>query len=248
MGKYAKWVGGGLGWFLGGPLGALAGFFMGSMFDGAGRADSAGRARTTYRGRTYNTTSGDFALSLIVLVGAIMKADGKVVKAELDYVRVFFKNQFGNETANEAMIMLRDILKKDIPLADVCRQISRNMEYSSRLQLMHMLYGVSSSDKHIDRRELEMINTIARYLNISTKDQESIRNMFIPSSDASYKILEIESDASDEEVKKAYRRMARKFHPDMLSHLGEDFRKSANEKFRKVNEAYNNIKKTRNMV
>ena len=71
--------------------------------------------------------------------------------------------------------------------------------------------------------------------------------MFIPSTGAAYKILEVEQSASNDEIKKAYRKMARKYHPDMVSHLGEDFQKSANEKFRKVNEAYEMIKKERNM-
>lgn len=243
MGKYAKWIGGGLGWFFGGPLGALLGFAVGSMYDGP-------RQNTTtasFRGQQYKTTAGDFGLSLIVLVAAVMKADGKVVKSELDYVKNFFRNQFGEETANEALLILRDLLKQNIPVADVCRQIKRNMEYSSRLQLIHMLYGISASDKYLDPRELRTIEAIESYLNISEKDRVSIKNMFIPSDDAYYKILEIDPGVSDEEVKKAYRRMARKYHPDMVSHLGEDFQKVAHEKFRKVNEAYEKIKKSRNM-
>ncbi|MDT8401195.1 MAG: TerB family tellurite resistance protein [Bacteroidales bacterium] len=243
MGKYAKWIGGGLGWFLGGPLGALLGFAAGSIFDGKSQQATT----TNYRGRDYRTTAGDFGLSLIVLVAAVMKADGKVVKSELDFVRNFFRNQFGEETAGEALLMLRDLLKQNIPIADVCRQISRNMEYASRLQLMHMLYGISLSDRYADKRELNAIEVIAGYLNITQKDRESIKNMFLPSDDAYYKILEINPSATDEEVKKAYRSMARKYHPDMVSHLGEDFREVANEKFRKVNEAYEKIKKSRNM-
>ncbi len=71
--------------------------------------------------------------------------------------------------------------------------------------------------------------------------------MFIPETDSSYKILEIERSATDEEVKKAYRKMAVKYHPDKVSHLGDDIRKSADEKFAMVNEAYNKIKKERNL-
>ncbi|MFO7850884.1 MAG: TerB family tellurite resistance protein [Bacteroidota bacterium] len=244
MGKYAKWIGGGLGWFFGGPLGALLGFAVGSVFDGTGSREGT---TTSFRGRKYNTTAGDFALSLIVLIAAVMKADDKVVRSELDYVKNFFRNQFGDDTANEALLMLRDLLKQDIPVADVCRQISRNMEYSSRLQLLHMLYGISASDRHIHERELRAIESIGSYLNISIKDRESIKNMFIPSDDAYYKILEINPGASNGEVKKAYRSMARKYHPDMVNHLGEDFKEIAHDKFRKVNEAYEKIKKSRNM-
>ena len=80
-----------------------------------------------------------------------------------------------------------------------------------------------------------------------SSDFLSIKNMFIPETDSVYKILEVDPSATDDEVKKAYRRMAMKYHPDKVSHLGEDFRKIADEKFKKVNEAYEKIKKERNI-
>ena len=242
MGKYNKWLGGGLGWFVGGPLGALFGFLVGSMIDGSTASE------TRYRGRTYTTTRGDFGMSLLVLVAAVMKADGKVLKAELDYVKSFLVKQFGEEKAGEAILLLRDILKQEIPVAEVCRQISINMEYSSRLQLVHMLFGISGADGSFHPEEIKMLDAISGYLNISSRDFESIRNMFFPSTDSAYKILEVDRSASDSEIKRAYRRMARKFHPDSVSHLGDDLRLAAEEKFKKVNEAYEKIKKERNIV
>ena len=122
------------------------------------------------------------------------------------------------------------------------------MDYSSRLQLLHLLFGVSASDTKIHPSELNLIEKISGYLGISSNDFLSIRNMFIPETDSAYKILEIDPSASNDEVKKAYRTMAMKYHPDKVSHLGEDFRKTADEKFKKVNEAYEKIKKERNIV
>jgi DnaJ like chaperone protein len=144
-------------------------------------------------------------------------------------------------------MMLRDLLKQNIPLTEVCGQIQRNMDYSSRLQLIHLLFNVSGADGLTNPAEQTVIERISGYIGISSADYLSIRNMFIPETDSAYKILEIESTATDEEVKKAYRRMAMKYHPDKVSHLGDDFRKTADEKFRKVNEAYEKIKKERNM-
>jgi DnaJ like chaperone protein len=186
-------------------------------------------------------------MSLLVLVAAMMKADNKVLKSELDYVKQFFIRQFGQSAAREAIIMLKDILKQDIPVRDVCQQISRNMDYSSRLQLLHLLFNISQADGTIHPSELDAVEKMAGYLGITSSDYLSIRNMFVPETDSSYKILEIEPTATDEEVKKAYRRMAMKYHPDKVSHLGDEFRKSADEKFKKVNEAYEKIKKERNI-
>jgi DnaJ like chaperone protein len=177
----------------------------------------------------------------------MMKADGKVVKSELDYVKQFFVRQFGQSTAREALIMLKDILQKEIPVRDVCTQISRNMDYSSRLQLLHLLFNISLADGAVSSLEIDTIEKMSGYLGITSSDFVSIRNMFVPETDSSYKILEIEPTATDEEVKKAYRRMAMKYHPDKVSHLGEEFRRAADEKFKKVNEAYEKIKKERNM-
>jgi DnaJ like chaperone protein len=241
MGQFGKWIGGGLGFVMGGPLGAVLGFLVGSMVD-----------NTTIQTSVYNTpgqstAQGDFGMSLLVLVAAMMKADGKVVKSELDFVKQFFIRQFGQASAKEALLMLKDILKKDIPVRDVCSQISNNMDYSSRLQLLHLLFNISLADGAINASEVEAVEKMSGYLGIATSDYVSIRNMFVPETDSSYKILEIKPTATDEDVKKAYRRMAMKYHPDKVSHLGDEFRKTADEKFKKVNEAYEKIKKERNI-
>jgi DnaJ like chaperone protein len=143
--------------------------------------------------------------------------------------------------------MLKDILKQEIPVRDVCLQIKGNMDYSSRLQLLHILFNISLADSVIHTSEIEIIEKISSYLGVATNDFLSIKNMFIPETDSSYKILEIDPGSSNEEIKKAYRKIAMKYHPDKVSHLGEDFRKSADEKFAMVNEAYEKIKKERNM-
>lgn len=241
MGRFGKWLGGGLGFVMGGPIGGLLGFLVGSM------VDSTSVYTSTYSPGQVRTTQGDFGVSLLVLIAAVMKADGKVVKSELDYVKQFFLRQFGRESAAGASIMLRDLLKKDIPIRDVCQQIGRNMDYSSRLQLLHLLFNISIADGVVQPSEQDIIEKISGYLLISSTDFISIKNMFVPETDSAFKILEIERSASDEDIKKAYRKMAMKYHPDKVSQLGEDYRKSAEEKFRKVNEAYEKIKKERNM-
>jgi len=242
MGKFGKWIGGGLGWAMGGPIGGVLGFLVGSLID------STTVTATTYPQPDTRTTPGAFTASLLVLIAAVMKADGKVLKSELEYVKQFFVRQFGRESAAEATMMLKNLLEQNIPLRDVCSQIGRNMDYSSRLQLLQLLFNVSVADGNVHPAEIEVIDAIAGYIGISQSDLISVKNMFIPETDSAYKILETERSASNEDVKKAYRRMAVKYHPDKVSHLGEEFRKAAEEKFRKVSEAYEKIKKERKMT
>jgi DnaJ like chaperone protein len=242
MASFAKWLGGGLGWAFAGPIGGLLGFIVGSV------VDSATVISSTQVNSTARTNQGDFGMSLLVLVAAVMKADGKVVKSELDYVKNFFVRQFGQEASRQALIMLRDLLKQEIPVRDVSEQIGRNMDYSSRLQLMHLLFNISMADNHAHPSEVELIGRISEYMGIASSDYISIKNMFIPETGSLYKILEIDPSSTNEELKKAYRRMAMKYHPDKVSHLGEEFRKSAESKFKKVNEAYEKIKKERNIA
>ncbi|WP_163711175.1 TerB family tellurite resistance protein [Mangrovibacterium lignilyticum] len=244
MGKFTKWIAGGLGWAFLGPIGGILGFVVGSMFE-----DNSQLTTTkTTTGHGPSTTTGGYVMSLLVLVAAVMKSDGKVLKSELDYVKAFFVRTFGADSAQEAIKLLRDLLNQNIPVTDVCHQIQKNMDYSSRLQLLHFLFGIAQADGKVDVSELELIDHIAQNMGITSKDFESIKSMFVANTDAAYKILEIESSATDEEIKKAYRKMAVKYHPDKVSYLGEDFQNAAKEKFQKVNEAYNQLKKERNLV
>ena len=158
MGIFGKWLGGGLGFVMGGPIGGLLGFLVGSMID------STTVQSSTYTTGTARTTQGDFGMSLLVLVAAVMKADGKIVKSELDYVKQFFIRQFGQESAKQAVLMLKDILKQEIPVKDVCIQIRGNMDYSSRLQLLHLLFNVSLADTFMHPSEIEIIEKAFRLL------------------------------------------------------------------------------------
>ncbi|MGE4586656.1 MAG: TerB family tellurite resistance protein [Mangrovibacterium sp.] len=240
MGKFTKWIAGGLGWAFLGPLGGILGFVLGSVVE-------QGELREVHPpGGNRSTTTGGYVMSMLVLIAAMMKADGKVLKSELDYVKHFFVRTFGPGSAGEAVKMLRDMLKQTIPVTDICRQIRKNMDYSSRLQLLHFLFGIARADGNVTTGEQELLKYMASQLGISQQDYESIGYMFIPDTNAAYKILGIESTATVEEIKKAYRKMAMKYHPDKVSYLGKEVQDAAGEKFRKVSEAYENLRKERN--
>jgi DnaJ like chaperone protein len=241
--KFAKWIGGALGWTLGGPIGALFGFALGAIFSDLATANETQKKQTKSK-----TTAGDFSLSLLVLSAAVMKADGKHLKSELEFIKQFYIRQFGTIIAQQQIPLLKELLKKDIPLYDVCLQIRQHMILSHKLQLIHYLFGIAQADGEIQQNELDIISQIAHYLGISEKDFTSIKAMFVKDEDTDYKILEIDPSASDDEIRKAYRRMAMKYHPDKVSHLGEEFQKSAKEKFQRLQQAYENIKRSRGMI
>lgn len=234
MGKYGKWIAGGLGWAFLGPIGGIVGFALGSILD-----------NSEIKTSTQQTPRNSFMVSLLVLVAEVMRSDGKVLKSELDFVKAYFLRNFGPAASSEALMLLRDILKQNVPLKDVCFQIRDNMDYSSRLQLLHFLFGIANADGVISTSEVTVITSIGSWVGVTTADFDSIKAMFIDNIDSCYKVLEIDRNATNEEVKKAYRNMAIKYHPDKLNHLGEDIRAASEEKFKKVNEAYEKIKKER---
>lgn len=236
-GGYAKWVGGGLGWVFAGPMGAIIGVALGSFFDGMNTGNVA------YKG----TPRGDFAMSLLVLSAAVMKADQKIVKAELEYVRDFFVRQFGQEEGNRLVTMLREILKQDINVQDVGVQVGQFTDYPVKLQLLHYLFGIAAADNLYHPDEVAMIESISGFMGISHSDYLSAKAMFVKNTNWAYDVLEILPDASDDEVKKAYREMAKKHHPDKVGHLGDDIKRSATEKFQKISAAYEEIKKQRGL-
>jgi DnaJ like chaperone protein len=236
MANYSKWIAGGIGWAFGGPIGAIIGFAIGSMLDGASNDNRLGPGSEQPSGR------GDFNVSLLVLSAAVMKANGKVKKSELEYVKQFLVGQFGAQHAKELLIALRDMLDKPIPLNQVTAQISMNMASAMRLQLMQYLFGIAKADGIVDQRELKLLQQISDGLRLSSTDFNSLKSMFYVDSASHYDVLNLKKTASETEIKKAYRKLAVEYHPDKVMNLGEEYQKAAKEKFQKVQEAYEQIK------
>jgi len=261
----SKWIGASIGWSFGGPIGAIIGLAIGSVVDAMasgqnnpllgqgdtqrGRRKKRPQRRSTYRNRTQQqraqTRSGDFEVSLLILASIVIKADGKQDQRELDFVRNQFTNMYGKDRANMAFKLFKNISKQNISTRQVCLQIKEMMDHPSRLQLMHFLFGIAKADDHVAESEIKQIYTISGYLGISNKDFESIKAMFYNLQENAYKILEVPKTASDDDVKRAYRKMAKKYHPDKVAHLGKEHQEGAEEKFRQVQQAYETIQKER---
>ena len=232
------------GWAFGGPIGAIIGYAIGGLFSGNRPAVIRSEVNETF-GNT--EAKRDFNVTLLVLSAAVMKADGNVKKSELDYVKRFFLQNFGQQRAESYIKMLREILDKDYNLYEVSQQVGHYMDYASRLQLLHYLFGISNADGHISQEEINVVNTISDYMGVTNSDFQSVKAMFVRETDSAYKILGIESSATDEEVKRAYREMAKKNHPDLVGNLGDEVRQAAEKKFQEINAAYESIKKQRGL-
>lgn len=242
MGGFSKWIGGGLGFVLGGPIGAVIGFAVGSLFGG-----SSVNYQTSRTSSRRETAEADFKMSLLVLIAVVMKADQKIMKAELEVAKRFLVQNFGEEGALEALQILKKMLDQQIDEVAVAGQINLYMNYSSKMQMIRLLFEIANADGELHEQEIRVIQRISTIFNISSVDFASLRAPFTKTVDRewAYKALEIEPNASNEDIKKAYRKMAMKFHPDKVHNLGEDMKKSATDKFRAINEAYEHIKKQR---
>lgn len=230
-----KWIAGALGWAMFGPIGGILGFYFTSRLEKlAENAGAYGEEQWAQGQRN------SFLMSLLVLSAAVIKADGKTTSHELSTLRTFFAGNFGAQAADEAEEILDELLQKDYNLYEVCGQIRSCMDYSQRLQLFHFLVQLGACDG-LEQREIDVLETIATYIGLSKSEVDSIFAQLRPDNDNNYRILEITPDATDEEVKKAYRKMAVKYHPDKVATLGADVQKAAEEKFKTISQAYEAI-------
>jgi len=244
-----KWIGAVGGWFLtrnfyGVMMGYFAGYFI-EQLSSKGKVNRGQRPNNS-SGRSQRVSPRDFELNLLSSASMVIKADGKVNQTELDYVRKYFVANYGKERANATFRTFNDVIKKrEINTARIVSYISQHTRYESRLQILHFLFGIANADGHVSDSELKKINEISGFFRVHYKDFESIKAMFFKQAGNAYKILEIEKTATDSEIKKAYRTMAKKYHPDKLQHLPEHLQKGAEDKFRSVQEAYEKLQKER---
>lgn len=236
---------------------AIIGFVVGSFVDNYQTTMAKLRQNAEKDGRSFSaedvfsyyqqrTSVNDVPTMLMALSAAVMTADGKVLKAELDYVKAFFSQQFGPQfNSSHLQTLKRFIDSGNIPLQQICQDIRMRMQPEIRVQLVHYLFGIAKADGHVSDTELTIIQSIALSLGVSTSEFESVKNMFYRNTDSDYIVLGITATATDEEVKKAYRQMAVKFHPDKVAQMGEEFQKGAKEKFQSIQDAYDAIKKSR---
>lgn len=282
---FGSWIGGTLGTMLGsGILGTLAGFCLGSIIDEVmdSRADSNnynahnqdhysqgngyqqyqyGWQNGTPNAQTYEEQRNSFLFSMLVLSSYIIKADGKIMHSEMEFVRQFLRQNFGEQAVNqgqEILLKLFEVQKQQgvqvfrNTIHQSCAEIKHNMDVSQRLQLLNYLVIIAKVDRYVSPEEIKALKEVARHLGLTAKDVDSMLNMengarANSNIEDAYKVLGLSSTATDDEVKVAYRKMALKHHPDRVASLGEDIRKAAEKKFQDINDAKERIFKARGL-
>ena len=259
-----KWIGGFLGFMTGGPLGALAGFALGVLFDkglDSVNEDSSNQQAYAHSNRSYEGQRNSFMFSLLVLASYIIKADGRVMHSEMELVRRFLSQNFGEQAKQQGEEILLKLFEQQKRLGmaeyrtviqDSCHQIRANMAYEQRLQLLNFLVMIAQADAVVSPEEIVALKEVAIHMGLSVEDVIQMLNLRSGSSatsslDDAYKVLGIAPSATNDEVKAAYRKMALKHHPDKVAALGEDVRKAAEKKFQEINDAKEKIFKARGL-
>lgn len=208
-----------------------------------------------------------FINALLYLIAAMMKADGTVKRTELDFVKRQLVDILGIQRAQTAVLQLRDILKENADLSPKTIMVRFSVNYDTKLMIIHILYGIAIADGEVTTPEIQLIYKIAGDIGVLKQDVDSVLNAYryTHSSysnsngqsrsnsaykgglDEAYKVLEITPQATDDEVKKAFRNLAKKFHPDKVAGLGKEVEDQAQERFKKINDAYEKIKQARGM-
>jgi len=239
-----RWIAAIIGYTLFRFPGAIVGFLIGSFFEGNSTIKGAGK--TIFSQSRQQVSPAEFELNLLSLASIVIKSDGVVNQKELDFVRQYFVQSYGKEHANAIFKVFNDeIKKKELSSERICASLRSRMRYESRLQVLHFLFSIAKADGFVSEPEIREINRISGYLGVNYRDFESIKAMFFNNPDSAFKILEIDKNATTSEIKSAYRTMVKKYHPDKLQHMDEVYRKGSEEKFRKVQEAYEQIQKER---
>ncbi len=237
-------------------LAGIIGLIVGGAIDQSVRMRRAGgQGQRQANGQSFEdifsyyrqqTQRYDFPTQLLVLSAYIMKSDGKVVRAELDFVKAFLAQQFGPQfNVNHLQTLKRFLDSPSLPIEEICNDIRMRSQVEMRIQLLHYLFGIAQADGQVSDAEVNTLQRIAHLLQVPPMDFRSVKGMFKKNLEGDYEVLGIDKTATDDEVKKAYRQMAVRYHPDKVASLGEEYQKGAKEKFQKIQEAYDNIKKSR---
>ncbi len=239
-----KVIGGGIGWLFGGPFGAILGTMAGEFFD---KHNGPGGRKVFFEERNHNYDKSFILTTHFVgLLVSVAKADRKINSHEIKVIeKTFIRFGFSTEDLLNIKELINKFSNESLDTRDMCLKYKVVSNYEQRLILLRVIYLVAVSDSVFHYNEDCVISEIVRYLDISLADASEIRSLYININESSnhYEIFGLTRDASRVEIEQAYRNLSKKYHPDKVAHLGDEFSKMANDKFQEINVAYQEIKR-----
>lgn len=254
MGLSGKLIGAGLGYFITGfsPLGAIVGGVIGHYMKDAPPPE----ARLLYDEDPRVRQQRDeflFVADMVGILTEMARADGKVKPEELTAVRSFFSDKLGyrGESMEIVQGLIVRFLHQPVGLDALCIDMKQRSDYATRLLLIDCLLDVAFADGLLDPAEKSVLDRAVALLGVSASDLAGLMARRRPAAASSsgngrdYEVLGVSPTADVQEVKSAYRKLAMKYHPDKVAHLGEEFKELAHKKFLEIQKAYDNINSRR---
>lgn len=194
----------------------------------------------------------NFVSSLIHILVKIAQFDGKITRAEQQTIKNFFRSHLRYDQNQMFWVgeLIKDATANTDSLETLLAGFRSSFAYEPRLILVELVYQVFFSNEIVRDQDLELARNIAEYLELSPYDLQSIQSRYLHRRHAAvnqeqqyYDVLGLAPGASFEDIKKAYRKLSMKYHPDKVGHLGQEFQGVAEEKMKELNAAYQYLKK-----
>lgn len=254
MGWLGKMVGGTIGFVIGGPIGAVAGAAFGHTFvDKKSEEyllDSKIYQRLSYGEEAQLT----FFVAAFSMLAKIAKVDGRVSEKEIESIDLFMVNDLhlDSQSRQSAIHIFRQALNSPESFEAFAMQFYTAFRSQPRIidLMMDILFRVSCADGDIELAEERLLLSAARIFNYSPTDYARLKSRYVKQSNRFYAILQCDETASNEEIKKQYRKLVSEYHPDKIASKGlpEEFIKFAGDKFMEIQDAYDNIRKERKIT
>ena len=278
MSWLGKILGGAIGFAIGGPIGALVGVALGHNLDRSGRAergwtdadllgadDAADFLDSPEFLDPRERTQTAFFTATFAVMGHLAKADGLVTRDEIRLAsQVMDEMQLSDAHRRLARRLFREGRAADFPVGEVLDQLRRECRYSSHLITMfvEILLHAAFADGELHAQERALLGTICARLRLPAGELDRLEAMVraehharsgkpsdaLSAGDA-YAILGVDETCTDAELKRAYRRMMNRHHPDKLVAKGlpEEMMRVATEKTREIKAAYDRLKEVRGL-